>query len=643
MRYNNYHKHDYYSNVVQLDVVTSLEDYCKRAVELGHNTIFTTNHGTQANIFEAITLGEKYNLKVILGVESYYVEDRFAKDKSNRHIILIALNNDGAKDINRIISCAHEEGFYYKPRIDWELINSINPQNVIVTTACVAGIWNNEDLIQRLHNKFKENLFLEVQNHNMDIQKEVNREVLRLSNKYNIKIIHANDSHYIFPSDKKNTQKVKIKSQEYNVLPADRDLFLKAKGISYEEENDFILDYPDYETIIERYKEQGILNDIQINDAINNTLIFDKAEPLTIINDEIKLPSISKEPIEDLRKIIRNKWIEVRENIDKSKWEKYQNEIAYELDIVEKTNMANYFLIDYYIVKIAQEKYGGVLTKTGRGSAPSFYIVNLLGLTNIDRIDAPVTLFPTRFMSIERILGSRSLPDIDQNTADREPFIKASEDLLGKENCAWLISWKPLQDSSAFRLYCKGIGIPIGDYEEVGKDLASLSQEKKSYTESKYYKDVNWKLIIDESRKFVGVVEGISESPCSMVLSINNVKENLGMIRTKTKLCCLLDGYNCDKYKYLKNDYLAVEVWHLIADVCNMANIPIPTIEELNNLLDNKTFDIYANGLTCTINQADSIWATNLVKKYKPKSVAEMSAFVAVIRPRLCKFFRRFY
>lgn len=198
-----------------------------------------------------------------------------------------------------------------------------------------------------------------------------------------------------------------------------------------------------------------------------------------------------------------------------------------------------------------------------------------------------------------------------------------------------MLSWKPLQSSSALRLYCKAIGMEIGDYEEVGKELAALSLEKKDFTECSYYKDENWKAIIDESRKFVGVVEGISESPCSECLSINNIRENVGMIRTKTKPCCLLDGYNCDKYKYLKNDYLKVEVWELIDKVCKLVGIPIPTIDELNKLLDDKTFKIYEDGLTCTINQADSLWATRLVQKYKPKNVAEMSAFVAVIRPRL--------
>ena len=366
MRYNNYHKHDYYSNVVQLDVTTSLEDYCKRAVELGHTTLFTTNHGTQANIFEATTLGQKYGLKVILGVESYYVENRLEKDKSNRHIILIALNDNGAKDINRIISSAHEDGFYYKPRIDWELIDSIDPSNVVITTACIAGIWNNEDLVVKLHNKFKDNFFLEVQDHNVEGQKIVNQKVSELAAKYGIKIIHANDSHYIFESDKSNIKKVTINGRTIDVLPADRNLFLKAKGIIYEEENEFILDYPDSDTIIARYKAQGVLNDKQIEEALNNTLVFDKAEPLTIINDDIKLPSVSNNPIEDLRALIRQKWRQTRETIPKELWEKYQNEIAYELDIVEKTNMANYFLIDYNIVKIAQEKYGGILTKTGR-------------------------------------------------------------------------------------------------------------------------------------------------------------------------------------------------------------------------------------------------------------------------------------
>ena len=611
MKYYNYHCHNMYGNPISMDVIVSMEDYCKRAIELGHDAFFTTCHGLQGDIFQATTLAHQYGLKMIVGAELYYVKDRLAvdeegkKDRSNKHIIIIALNHDGIRDLNRIITESFETGMYYRPRIDEELLFSLNPNNVMITTACVAGLWNEEELIIKMKDYFKSNFFLEVQDHNEDIQKEVNRKVLQLSQKYHIRIIHANDSHYIYPEDAKY-----------------RDLFLKAKGIIYEQEANFILDYPDYDTIVKRYEAQGILNKNQIQEALESTMIFENINCDDYINDEIKLPSVAENPNEELKKVITASWNEDKERIPKEKRKEYLEAIRYEFDIIEKTNMANYFLIDYNIAKIAKEKHGGVLTNTGRGSAPSFYITRLLHLTNIDRLESPITLFPTRFMSIERILGARSLPDIDLNTADAEPFIQASKDLLGENNCGWMISWKPLQESSGFRLYCKALDIDYDTVNEIAKDL------------DKYRDDPKWAPIIEESKRFIGVVEGVSESPCSMLLYSKDVRSEIGMIKTPNgKICCMLDGYNCDKYKYLKNDYLTVTVWAIIRDVCKLANIQIPSINELDKLLDDKTFDVYKKGLTCSINQADSDYATNLVMKYKPKSLAEMSSFVAIIRP----------
>ena len=604
MRYNNYHKHDHKGNVKSLDVVCKMEDYCKRAIELGHTTIFTTNHGIQGDIFEATTLAKKYGLKLIVGAECYYVKDRKEKDRSNRHIIIICLNDNAVRQLNKILSIANTEGYYYKPRIDYELLMSLNEKDFIITTACVAGILKDKELVLELHSKFKDNFFVEVQNHNDPLQKEFNKLALKYNKEYGIKLIHANDSHYIYPEEAKY-----------------RDLFLKAKGITYEEESEFTLDYPDAKTIADRYIIQGVLNKDQIFEAINNTLVFDKAESLTIINDDVKLPSISKNPNYELKKIIAEKWSEEIKNIAPERIKEYTDAIKYEVDIIEKTKMEDYFIMDYYIAKIGQEKYNGKLTHTGRGSAPSFYINKLLGLTDIDRLDSPIKLYPTRFMSAERILLARSLPDIDLNTVSREPFIKATEDLLGAENCAWMISWKPLQSSSAFRLWCKANDMNISEYDEIAKNIDD------------YRNDEHWGSIIKESEKFVGVVESISESPCSMVVYDKDISEEIGLIRTEGRICCLLDGYNCDVYKYLKNDLLQVTVWDSIRDTYKLLNMPIPTIREFNKLLDDKTFEIYEKGLTCTINQVDSDWATGIVKKYKPKSLDEMSAFVAAIRP----------
>ena len=614
MRYNNYHKHDHYGNPWIHDVVVKPDDYLQRAKELGHTTVFTTNHGVTGSIFDWLSLTKDSELKLIYGMEAYFVHSYAAdeegkRDRSNKHLIIIARNNDGVMQLNDAMSTAHGQGFYYKPRIDADTLFGFNPSDFIVTSACIAGIWDDPELLLACRRHFGDNFFLELQPHNIDLQKTVNRQMLDFSRSTGIPIIHANDSHYIYPDDK-----------QY------REIYLRGHDMLYKDDNgmegDMILDYPDSDTILERYERQGVLTRSEAELALQNTLVFDNCEKLTLINDDIKLPSVSDNPNDELKRVINQRWLEERKSIPKEEWPKYLAAIREEVKVVEDTGMANYFLIDYNVAKVAQEKYGGRLTNTGRGSAPSFYITKMLGLTDIDRVDAPITLFPSRFMSVERILGSRSLPDIDLNTADRTPFIKATKELLGDENCEWMLSWKPLQAASAFRLYCKGIGMNISEYDSVAKDLDS------------YREDPKWRETIRDSEKMIGIIDSVSESPCSMLLYDKSVRREIGLVRTsKGVLCCMLDGYNCDKYKYLKNDYLTVTVWAIIKEVCELANIPIPTIRELDQLLDEKTYEIYDNGLTCTINQADSEFGTGIAMRYKPRSVSDMSAFVAILRP----------
>ena len=458
--YNNYHKHDHYGNPWMADSITKPEEYCKRAVELGHKAVFTTNHGVTGNIFEWLELSKKYDLKMCYGMEAYYVPDRFEKDRSNNHLILIAKNNDGVMQINDLMTEAHTTGFYYRPRIDRKLLFDLNPKNIIITTACVAGIWDNTELILALHRKFGGNFFLEVQDHDLDIQKHCNQRLLALSAETHIPIIHANDSHYIYPSDAKN-----------------REIFQRAKGIDFSKSKDaevsheekMLLDYPSEDEIYERYDKQGILTREQVRAALDATMVFDDCEQITLINDDIKLPSVSEHPMDDLREILRQSWRKERVNIPREKWKEYTDAIQYELDIVEKTNMANYFLIDYHVAKTGQEKYDGRLTNTGRGSAPSFYITKLLGLTDIDRISAPITLFPTRFMSVERILGTRSLPD--KNMSLLPVMVTENSEYQGKPLEPLLPS---TSESKVWRCQSQRYGNKI-------KDLAILRDSPKHY------------------------------------------------------------------------------------------------------------------------------------------------------------------
>lgn len=656
MRYNNYHKHTHYSNLRTLDCVSKPEDYMKRAVELGHTTYFTGEHGFQGNLFESQTLCEKYGLKPIYSVEAYYTDDIL--DRTNRsayHIMLIGMTKKARFEINKIMSIANTEGFYYKPRIGLKELLSLSPQDTVVTTACIASrlfktIEKKDDSgnIVEIDNKswfynffiplkehFGNNFLLEVQNHNDKKQIDYNKKIMILHEKYNVPIIHANDSHYIREGD------------SYY-----RDQFLKAKGIKYEEESNFILDYPDGDIAIDRYRKQGILNKEEALAAIKETLRFDDAEPI-YTDKEFKIPKVPNEFIwnelgnnkltnEDsdlvLKTIIAKSWQKKKKTIKEEKISEYKKAINYEVKIVEKCGMADYFILDHIAVDRAVKKYNAVLTRSGRGSAVSFFINNLLGLTEVDRIKAPTKLYPTRFMSAERILNSRSLPDIDLNFADVTPIIKATEDILGKDGIRYMVAYKPLQRSSAFRLWCKSRDYDIKEYD----DIAKLFADKKNTDDDIKERYPQWAVEIEYSKIFRGVIESVAPSPCSFLLSNNPISELIGLIKVGDQICCCLDGYNCDVYKFLKNDYLTVKIYSIIEKVYKLIGRPIDDISTLVNNCDEKVWDIYKNGLTCTINQADSDLGKQLVMRYKPHSLAEMAAWVAAIRPGFASLLNTF-
>lgn len=328
-----------------------------------------------------------------------------------------------------------------------------------------------------------------------------------------------------------------------------------------------------------------------------------------------------EEKDKELAKHICSKWDNEKVNVDKSRWEEYKKGIAYEYKIIKDTKMSDYFLFNEKMVDLAKRKYGGVLSRTGRGSAVSFYINKLLGFTEIDRFAAPVPLYPTRFMSTARILETRSLPDIDQNWAQVDAPIKASKELLGDDGVYYMYALGTMKESSAFRNLCRAYEFPMHEYNEVAKNIDAYREDKK------------WKNIIEESQKYIGTIESISPSPCSFVLSNKPLSRELGLIKIGGELCACIDGYTSDVWKYLKNDYLTVTVWRIISNFYKRIKQPIPNIRELLNKIDENTWKLYEDGMTSTLNQADTEISTSMLKKYKPKTDAEMSAFVAAIRP----------
>ena len=616
-KYVNYHKHDHISSMITPDTHIKAEEFVKRAVELGDTMYFTTNHGTGGDIFEAKTLCDKYGLRCMFGIEGYIVKDPLSKDKGNYHIIIIPRTDEARKKVNYINSHAHIDGYYYKPRIFIEDLLALDKNEIYLTTACVAGILKTNDsandIFKPLAEHFGDNMYVEVQAHNVEVQREHNHKCLEIAAQYGLKLIAATDSHYIYPEQ-----------------AADRKAYLEGKGLNYGDEDEFILDYPDGDTLYRRFVEQDVLSESQIEEAMNNTFIFESCEDIQL-NKDIKMPTIypeltSEERVEELRKHIYTAFEKTckEEGITDSEREKYIAEIESELQVVADTkeiNTADYFLFNERNTELAVNKYGGVLTRTGRGSCGAFYLNKLLGMTQIDILRSPVRLYAARFMSTARLIENKALPDIDFNVVSQEPFQKASKELLGEHGCYPMIAYGTMQEGEAFRNVCRAHGLAFDDFNDVAKNM------------DKYKDDEKWKPLIEESQKYIGAIVSASVHPCAHLLDNKDLRYEYGVVRVGEFLCIMITSSEADEYKMLKNDYLIVSVWKLISETFEAIGKPIMTIKELDAALDDKVFDLFKHSLTATLNQVDGDWATSLARQYSISNVREASMFVAALRP----------
>lgn len=398
----NYHKHTCCSNLFTPDSPATYEQYAKRAVELGQHTLCSLEHGWQGKYHECREIALKYGLKFIFGTEAYWVLDRHEKDKTNSHIVLLAKNENGRQSINEVLSTANETGYYYKPRLDLELLLSLPPGDVMVTTACVA-FWkyqNIDDVVQQLHSHFGSNFFLEIQPHNTDKQKILNQKILSISKKNAISMTVGLDSHYIYPQQS-----------------IERDELLAASGTHYEDEDGWFMDYPDEAAVRLRFQQQGVIPPQDVEQAMRNTDLLLEFEDYVspVFTHDRKLPTLfpgySQEQKNTIyTKLISGLYADYIKTVPQSQRQSYYDGVKMEVDTYKETGMVDYPLIDYAIVKRGVEK-GGVITSTGRGSAVGYFTNTLCGFSKVDRFQSPIKLYPERFISKTRIIESNSLPD----------------------------------------------------------------------------------------------------------------------------------------------------------------------------------------------------------------------------------------
>lgn len=648
----NYHRHTSYSNIYVADSAAVNEDYAKRAVELGHKVISSVEHGWQGYYFETYELAKKYDLKFIFGAEAYWVKNRLEKDRTNGHIIMLAKNENGRRAINSILSTANEDGYYFRPRVDVELLLSLPADDVMITTACIA-FWHYddiEDILVQLHNHFKKNLFLEIQYHDTEPQAKLNQRILALSEKYGIEMIVGMDSHYIYPEQSK-----------------ERDYILAAKNIHYEDEDGWFMDYPDDETTMNRFLKQGVFTKDQIQRAMDNTDLLLEFEDYAIDNrifsKDIKLPSLydgqhtidgvllpeldQEQRNKEYSKLISKLFKAYVKDVDESQHDEYFDGVKNEVQVIKDTNMSDYFLIDYYMVKRALEK-GGVLTDSGRGSSVGYFTNTLLGFSKVDRFQSPIKLYPERFISKSRILETKSLPDIDLNWGTPDIAAEAQEEILGKDHAYPMIAFGTCKKKSAFKLYARSQNMDFdlantisGQIEKYDDALKYADDDEKDEIDIYDYVDEEYHSYIDASKKYQGIIMDKKKAPCAYLLYDGSIREEIGLIKCKSEttkkeyMTAVIDGAIAENYKFLKNDILKVDVVLLIDLIYKRIGLKHHTVNELMELVknDQAVWDIYANGYTMGVNQVEKASTTRKAMKYKPRNVSELSAFIAAIRP----------
>lgn len=671
----NLHRHTSYSNVCIADSAATNEQYAKRAVELGHKVISSVEHGWQGYYYQCYELAQKYNLKFVFGAEAYWVKDRKKeyeeidpstgeplknkdgtikahKDNSNCHILLLAKTEIGRRAINKILSEANETGYYFRPRVDLELLLSLPPDDVIVTTACVAYWKYNdiEDITLQLWKHFGKNFYLEIQAHDTDQQREISRRILSLSQKYGIEMIVGLDSHYIYPEQ----------AQE-------REYILEAKDVHYKDEEGWYMDYPDDEEVMRRFMKQGVFTKEQVQRAMDNTdisLTFDDyAKDNPVFSKDIKLPTLYP----NLSQEERNKKYSVlisklfreyaeKHHITGEEYKRYLEGIKMEVQTVKDTGMADYFLLDYEIVKKAIEK-GGVLTDSGRGSSVGYFTNTLLGFSKVDRFQSPITLYPERFISKTRILETHSLPDIDMNWGTPEIAEEAQKEILGDDHAIPMIAFGTCKKKSAFKLFARSqnmdfelantISSQIADYEEAVKNA---EDDDKDQIDIYDFVDKKYSNYIEQSKKYWGIIMDKKKAPCAFLLYQGNIREEIGLIKCKSEstgkefLTAVVDGAIAENYKFLKNDILCVSIVLLVDKIYRRIGIPHKTVEELKDFVKNdpKTWDIYKNGYTLGVNQCEQVSSAKKMMRFQAKNISELSAWIAAIRPAFKSMYSKF-
>ncbi|MCS7185739.1 MAG: DNA polymerase III subunit alpha [Armatimonadetes bacterium] len=623
------HVHSEYS---LLDGAGRVKNLVKRACELEMPAIALTDHGVMYGIVEFYEACTEAGIKPILGAEIYYTtKSRF--DRGSRqhaeahHLLLLCENEVGYHNLIKIVSKAHLEGFYYKPRADKELLAEYH-EGLIASSACLASpicraiLRDDIAMAERLACEFREifgpdNFFLELQDHGIPEQKKVNEALIGISKKLGIPLIVTNDIHYVRAED----------WQAQDVL-----LAINTGAKSVEEEDRFR--FKSHEFYLKSADEMKAIFPDQI-DAIRRTVEIAERCNCQLQLGEPKMPHYEVPggltPEDFLRKLCYDR-LHLRYP-DAS--DEVKKRLEYELDVICQKGYAGYFLIVWDIVHYARSQ--GILVGPGRGSAAGCLVSYILGITNIDPLK--YGLMFERFLNPER----QSSPDIDLDFPDnrRDEIIAYVRRKYGEDHVAQIVTFGTLQARAAVRDSGRVLKIDPALVDRIAKLIPmkmSLEEALEYSLELRqlYETDEQVRQWLDTAKAIEGLARHASTHPCGVVIGSRPLMELVPLQRGHDGgIITQYDGPSAEKVGLVKMDFLGLRNSTIIGRTVEIVRETDGLEIDLNNLpLDEpKTYAMLSEGHTVGVFQMEKSGWRKLLRDLKPEKFEHLVPLVALYRP----------
>ena len=625
------HVHTQYS---LLDGANLIKDLVESARRMKMPAIAITDHGNMFGAIEFYQACMQSGVKPIIGSEVYIApHSRLDKTihrggETSNHLILLARDETGYRNLIKLVSIGYLEGFYYKPRIDKEVLAKYS-EGLIALSSCLKGelarlaMENNEKKIKELARQYqdimgKENFYFELQDTLIPEQKEVNRVLVKLGRELDIGVVATNDVHYL-TRERARSHEALLCIQTQTTLDDPNRMKLQTDQFylkSAEEMKELFKDVP-----------EAISNTIKITERCNLELDFSK----TFLPHYPPPKGLTRSGY--LRKLCEEGIKKRYADVTPEKKER----LEYELGVINKAGYTSYFLIAWDFVSYAREQ--GIVVGPGRGSAAGSIVSYCLRITDIDPLK--YNLLFERFLNQERV----SMPDIDIDFCyeRRGEVIDYVIKKYGQDNVAQIITFGTMAARAVIRDVGRAMNIPYADVDRIAKlvptDLnikLGLALEKEPELKRLYDSDPTIKDLIDISRHLEGLTRHASTHAAGVVISEDPLVNHTPLFKTGDGQ--VSTGYamaSLEKIGLLKMDFLGLRTLTVIQEalkIINKVNNIDLKIEEVP-IDDNKTFKLFSKAETMGIFQLESSGMRDLLKKLKPQKFEDIVALVALYRP----------